>query len=69
MARYHVNDNAQPDSGDHEVHKEGCYWLSLVTSRTYLGDFVSCFGAVQKAKGIYWKSNGCKHCSLACHTG
>ena len=49
MAHYYVNDNAQ-SNGDHEVHKEGCYWLGLVKSRTYLGLFNSCDGAVRKAK-------------------
>ena len=67
MAHYYVNDNAQ-SNGDHEVHKEGCYWLSLVTSRTYLGLFNSCHGAVKRAKEIYASSNGCVHCSPACHT-
>ncbi len=67
MASYYVNDNAQ-SNGDHEVHKEGCYWLSLVTSRTYLGLFDSCHGAVRKAKGTYPRANGCAHCSPTCHT-
>ena len=49
MAHYYVNDNSQPN-GDHEVHEDGCYWLGLVTSKTYLGLFESCFGAVLKSK-------------------
>ena len=67
MDSYYVNDNAQ-SNGDHEVHKDDCYWLSLVTSKTYLGLFASCFGAVLKAKESYPTADGCKHCSLACHT-
>ena len=67
MANYYVNDTSQPN-GDHEVHEDGCYWLTLVASRTYLGDFLSCFPAVAKAKLTYSTANGCKHCSLACHT-
>ena len=39
MADYYVNDTAQAN-GDHEVHKQGCYWLTLVVSRTYLGNFL-----------------------------
>lgn len=67
MAQYYVNNNAQ-ENGDHEVHKEGCYWLTLVTSKDYLGDFASCSGAVQKAKEKYPETaDGCKHCSLECH--
>ena len=64
---YYVNDTAQPE-GDHEVHKDGCYWLTLVTSKTGLGIFTSCYGAVIKAKGIYASSDGCVHCSPDCHT-
>ena len=67
MARYYVNRNAQ-DNGDHEVHKEGCYWLSLVKDPLYLGLFASCHGAVARAKAIYPTANGCKHCSPNCHT-
>ncbi|MYD93353.1 MAG: hypothetical protein F4Y02_06615 [Chloroflexi bacterium] len=67
MADYYVNDRAQ-DNGDHEVHEDGCYWLGLAKSTTYLGNFSSCHGAVRKAKTIYRQSNGCKHCSLPCHT-
>ena len=66
--KYYVNNNAQ-DNGDHEVHKEGCYWLSLATDTTYLGEFYSCSGAVQKAKETFPSANGCAHCSSACHTG
>lgn len=67
MAIYYVNDNPQSDSGDHEVHKIGCPWLARVISKTYLGDFPSCYGAVRKAKTIYATADGCKHCSPACH--
>ena len=37
MADYYVNDTAQESSGDHEVHKSDCYWLSLTRYKTYLG--------------------------------
>ena len=43
MSKYYVNDHAQ-NSGDHEVHKGDCYYLSLTLSKTYLGEFSSCFG-------------------------
>ena len=39
MAKYYVNTNAQ-SNGDHEVHRDGCYWLSLVKNPMYLGDSV-----------------------------
>ena len=68
MANYYVNDSPQA-SGDHEVHRQGCYWLSLITSKTYLGDHPSCHGAVVAASVHYPQVNGCAHCSPACHTG
>ena len=67
MARYYVNANAQ-SNGDHEVHRQGCYWLTLVTDSTYLGDFATCHGAVLEAKRLYSTANGCAHCSPGCHT-
>ena len=68
MAYYYVNQNAQPN-GDHEVHRTGCYWLSLVKNPLYLGDYDSCPAAVRQAKQTYRSANGCLHCSEACHTG
>jgi hypothetical protein len=65
--RYYVNDNPQPN-GDYEVHKDGCYWLSLVRSKTDLGYHWYCNSAVDAAKRIYRQSNGCVHCAQACHT-
>ncbi|MDE2676545.1 MAG: hypothetical protein OXI76_01420 [Gemmatimonadota bacterium] len=68
MTAYYVNNNAQ-SNGDHEVHKSGCYWLSLASNTSYLGEFSSCFPAVAKAKLTYPTANGCGHCSPACNTG
>jgi hypothetical protein len=67
MPQYYVNDNAQ-ENGDHEVHEEGCSWLDMVVSKTDLGSFTNCSGAVAKAKRIYPTADGCKHCSPECHT-
>lgn len=69
MAKYYVNRNAQPDSGDHEVHKDGCSWMPRIENRILLGDFASCAPAVKKAKDYYNDVDGCVHCSPACHTG
>lgn len=66
MAKYYVNNRAQ-SNGDHEVHKEGCSWMP--SDKKYLGDFIDCKGAVKEARKTYDQSNGCKHCSEACHTG
>ena len=68
MASYYVNQTAQPN-GDHEVHREGCYWLTLVTHKMFLGYFSTCGPAVAEAKKFYPTANGCAHCSPACNTG
>ncbi len=67
MARYYVNKNPQ-SNGDHEVHVFGCKWLPEEKNRFYLGDFTSCVPAVKAAKEHFTQSDGCKHCSEACHT-
>lgn len=59
---YYVNDNAQ-NNGDHEVHRDGCYYLGLTVSKTYLGIFSNAIPAVRKAKEYYRQSNGCAFCS------
>jgi len=65
--RYYVNDNPQ-STGEHEVHEDGCYWLSLANSKTYLGVFAYCSTAVSEARKHYSNVDGCKHCCPACHT-
>ncbi len=67
MPRYCVNMNEQ-DNGDHEVHEEGCAWYPEPKNQLDLGYHINCFSAVEKAKETYPQSNGCKHCSEACHT-
>lgn len=68
MAYYYVNNTAQPN-GDHEVHKDGCYWLSKAVSTAYLGDFTYCSEAVAKSKRDHYRqTNGCATCASACHT-
>lgn len=68
MASYYVNMNAQ-SNGDHEVHKSNCTWLPYPENRIYLGEFVSCYGAVDAARKHYAQVNGCYYCSPNCHTG
>ncbi|KVV14363.1 hypothetical protein ACRASX_02125 [Flavobacterium sp. TMP13] len=67
MKKYYVNKNAQ-SNGDHEVHTADCYYLPNVENRKYLGEFTSCSSAVLESKKTYRQSNGCKTCSLGCHT-
>lgn len=66
MKKYYVNNNAQ-SNGDHEVHKEGCYYLTQIVSKSYLGEFTSCHGAVIKAKEKYRTADGCATCCPQCH--
>lgn len=65
--KYYVNKNAQTN-GDHEVHNENCRYLHSIENRKYLGEFSNCSDAVKEAKKTYPKSNGCKTCSISCHT-
>lgn len=67
MDRYYVNNSPQ-SNGDHEVHKEGCFWLSLVTSKRDLGLHSGCSSAVVAAKYYYSTANGCATCAPSCHT-
>ena len=68
MRKYYVNDHAQ-SSGDHEVHQDNCYYLSLTISKTYLGEYTNCLGAVTEAKKKYPTADGCAYCSPACNHG
>lgn len=68
MPRYFVNKNAQPVSGDHEVHVAGCSWMPHEYNRIDLGEHLTCVTAVQKAKTYYSDTNGCAYCCPACHT-
>ena len=67
MFNYYVNDHAQ-DNGDHEVHRDGCIYLSLIRSKTYLGVFTNAIIAVQKVKMYYMQCNGCAYCSPEANT-
>lgn len=65
--RYYVNKNAQLN-GDHEVHKSGCNYIPEVNNRIYLGEFFSCYEAVNAARKYFPQVNGCYYCSNSCHT-
>ena len=67
MPKYYVNNTPQ-ENGDHEVHKNTCVWFLIAKNTTYLGEFPNCKGAVKEAQKKYKTANGCKHCSLTCHT-
>ena len=74
MPNYCVNKNAQPQSGDHEVHdvdiERPC--LPAASNRIPLGWHANCHGAVAEAKRRYPQQSasidGCYHCANDCHT-
>ena len=72
MDAYYVNNNRQEskDGLHNEVHKNGCYWLSKATNKSYLGEFYTCHGAVAEAKKKYpYSVDGCESCCPDCHRG
>jgi hypothetical protein len=70
MPYFCVNRNAQPGSGDHEVHDLSSTWGCLPDSANQidLGYHSSCRSAVVAARAYYADVNGCYHCAYACHT-
>lgn len=67
---YYVNLNEQPHDGYHEVHIDAgsCPHPPLLQNRHNLGYHQNCRDAVQAAKGIFPKSDGCYYCLPLCHT-
>lgn len=65
--KYYVNKNTQ-SNGDHEVHRDGCKDMPADANRIYLGSFTECADAVKAAEKEYEQVNGCKTCSIECHT-
>lgn len=64
--RFYLNKEAQTN-GDQEVHQATCLFLPGEENRIDLGEFYSCKDAIDKAKVIYVKSNGCYFCARLCH--
>ena len=68
MPNYYVNTQAQ-SNGDHEVHREDfCPHPASLYNRQSLGWYPSCHGAVQTARNLGYRANGCYWCSRECHT-
>jgi len=67
MPQYCVNRQEQPN-GDHEVHAEGCTFWPSPPNAQLLGWHSDCVPAVQAARSYFYRVNGCKFCSLLCHT-
>ena len=72
MPRFIINQNAQPQSDDHEVHNvtAGCSYMPEAHTQIDLGEHASCHGAVALAKTRWpnYRINGCYYCCNACHT-
>ena len=68
MESYYVNKNAQPLSGDNEVHTSKCSFLPKIENREYFGLFNNCNEAVVQAKKKGYNANGCYYCCNSCHT-
>ncbi len=66
MARYCVNKNVQP-TGEHEVHKDGCYRMPEPQNRIYLGYFADAKAAVREAKRYFNNVDGCYYCASEAH--
>ena len=64
--KYFINNSAQYN-GDHEVHVEGCKWLSMAQDVAYLGEFESVSDALVVAKMLYDKADGCFFCCYSAH--
>ena len=59
MERFYVNDNAK-ETGEHEVHIEGCPHFPRSTS--YIGLFSNYPLAIEMARTIYLNVDGCDTC-------
>jgi hypothetical protein len=66
MPRYYVNKNAQ-NGGEHEVHTSTCAHKPLSENSVYLGEHVTCRGALQEARKRYDNVDGCYYCCNDCH--
>lgn len=66
MPLYYVNKNKQL-TGEHEVHKEGCYRMPEPQNSLYLGYFSNAIDAVHEARRYYTNVDGCYYCSSEAH--
>ena len=67
MAFWYVDDIAQPN-GDHLVHHDSCFELSLSPRKSLIGSFTNCRDALAKSRVQHYQhSNGCPVCAPGCH--
>ena len=63
MPHYYVSNRAEPN-GDYLIHADSCG--QLPNDLLYLGEFSKCEEAVQRARAIYLRVNGCASCASTC---
>lgn len=69
MSAYYVNnESTYPSSGEHEVHKDGCFLMPH--NRKYIGDYANENDAVKACQNVNPKLriDGCKWCCPNAHT-
>ena len=65
MPHFYVSNRSEPN-GYYEIHADNCPHLPI--DLLYLGEFSKCEDAVQRARAIYLRVNGCRRCAQDCHT-
>jgi len=58
---YYLNRNAQ-NNGEHEIHKEDCKFIPSLNNRILLGHYKTDEEALEVARRIFPKVDGCSHC-------
>ena len=57
-----------PDAhGDHLVHFSHCYYIPEDKLCHALGQFADCQQALEAARKVFAKVNGCRQCVRECH--
>ena len=66
MEYYYLNQNAQP-TGEHEIHKASCKFLTHMSNCIKLGYFYRAYDALIAARKYYNNVDGCYYCSPEIH--
>ncbi len=66
MPLYYVS--KEPDNeGAHVVHRSTCGYIPNENKLNFLGSYADCHDAIEEAKKIYEKIDGCFYCCYAFH--
>ena len=66
MRIYYINKKEQSE-GFHDIHTSDCTYLPDAEYKQYLGVFTHCKHALQGAKTLFTKVNGCPYCIKECY--